>query len=462
MSNSKQAVAFGSILASLFMTLTKLAAGLFTGSLGILAEAAHSALDLGATVLTWLAVRVSDKPADREHPYGHGKVESVAALAETALLFLTSAWIVVEAVQRLRAPHGEVDFSAWGIAVIVLAIVIDFYRARALTRVARETRSQALEADALHFSSDILSSGVVLLGLGFVYFGYPKADALAAIGVALFVCVAGYRLGRRTVGTLIDTAPEGVGDRIHELAEAVPGVVKVRRVRARPAGSALFVDLGVAVSRLQPLDAVAAIKEGIRERVRREFPEAELTVYTHPVALDDETVFDRVGAVAATRGLPVHHVTVQRLGERICVSVDVEVDGALPLADAHGIATGLENAIREELGRDVEVETHIEPRLEETAGQDVDESEQQRIGALVEAAARRHPALLDVHDLRARRSPAGLFVTFHCTCAPDATVHYVHRVVSDLEAEVRGELPDAVRVVVHAEPSRPRRSNSAA
>ena len=271
--NDKERAALGSIAASAGLTVAKAAVGFLTGSLAILSEAGHSLIDLSATVLTYFAVRVSGKPADAEHQYGHGKMESVTALAETALLFVLTAIVVWEAVQRLiDTPSHAVEATAAAFVIIAASIVVDFFRARVLRRVAEATSSEALDADALHFSSDMWSSIAVLFGLGGVKLGYPWADAAAALVVAVFICIAGYRLGRRTIDTLTDTAPAGVSERVTAIARRVPGIVSVERVRARPAGAVLFVEIGVGVSRTLPLDGVATIKERLTRAIRDEFP----------------------------------------------------------------------------------------------------------------------------------------------------------------------------------------------
>src|SRR5690349_22098228 len=210
MQETKERVALTSVAASGALTIAKAVVGVLSGSLALVSEAAHSALDFAATVMTWYAVRIAGKPADEEHHYGHGKVESVAALIETGLLFVLSAFVIYEAGKRLAGAQGHaVEATIWAFGVIVASIVVDFLRARLLYRVARETASEALEADALHFGSDMWSSLAVLAGLGGVALGWPMADAAAAIVVAVFIVVAGWRLGRRTVETLTDTAPEG-------------------------------------------------------------------------------------------------------------------------------------------------------------------------------------------------------------------------------------------------------------
>ncbi|MCC2113147.1 MAG: cation diffusion facilitator family transporter, partial [Hyphomicrobiales bacterium] len=392
------------------------------------------------------------KPADDTHHYGHAKVESVAALIETGLLFLTSAWIIYEAGHRLLSGTHEVEATFWAIGVIVVSIVVDFFRARALTRTAEATGSQALAADALHFSSDMLSSGVVLIGLGAVALGYPAADPIAAVGVALFVLLAGYRLGRRTIDTLIDAAPEGAVERIREVVGEIPGVVEIERLRVRPAGHILFVDIEIGVARTRPLDQVSELTAAIRRAIVAEMPEAEPAVIAHPRVLDDETVHDRIMVIAGNRALAVHHVIVQTLEGRLSVSLDLEVDGALPLGEAHAIASGLEDAIVDEIGPEVEVETHIEPfQSRNLAGTDLSPEEIAEMQAEMSDHAHDY-GIRDVHDLRVRQTPEGLIVNFHCRFDPSRSVADVHDAVDQLERRARARWPGIHRIVGHAEP----------
>ncbi len=454
--NDKERAALGSIAASAGLTVAKAAVGFLTGSLAILSEAGHSLIDLSATVLTYFAVRVSGKPADAEHQYGHGKMESVTALAETALLFVLTAIVVWEAVQRLiDAPSHAVEATAAAFVIIAASIVVDFFRARVLRRVAEATSSEALDADALHFSSDMWSSIAVLFGLGGVELGYPWADAAAALVVAVFICIAGYRLGRRTIDTLTDTAPAGVSERVAAIARRVPGIVSVERVRARPAGAVLFVDIGVGVSRTLPLDSVAAIKERLTRAIRAELPTAEITITTEPRALDDETVRERVMMIARNRGLAIHHVAVQTISGRLSVSADLEVDGTEPLAAAHDTATRLEEAIRDELGPDVEVETHIEPLPADILpGRDATPARHGEVREALLALAADVPNLGEVHDVRVRETSDGEIVNFHCRVDPALSVSAVHDLVDTLEHRLRQRYPIIQRVIGHAEPRR--------
>jgi cation diffusion facilitator family transporter len=454
--NDKEKAALGSIAASAGLTAAKAVIGLLTGSLAILSEAGHSLIDLSATVLTYFAVRISGKPADAEHQYGHGKVESVTALAETALLFVLTGVVVWEALQRLAggAPH-TVKATVAAFAVIACSIVVDFFRARALRRVAERTSSEALHADALHFSSDMWSSVAVLFGLGGVAQGYPLADAAAALIVAVFICIAGWRLGRRTIDTLTDTAPIGVSERVAAIARRMPGVVSVDRVRARPAGAVLFVDLAVGVSRTLPLDRVSTITEELTRAVRDEFPQAEVTITTEPRALDDETERERVMTIARNRGAAIHHVAVQTVSGRLSVSVDLEVDGTLALSAAHDIASGLEQAFRDELGPDVEVETHIEPLPADVlAGRDAPAARLVEVREALATLVADIAGLDEVHDVRVRETADGEIVNFHCRVDPALSVRAVHDLVDAVEVGLRRRFPNIQRVISHAEPKR--------
>ncbi|MGD0024912.1 MAG: cation-efflux pump [Xanthobacteraceae bacterium] len=454
--NDKEKVALGSIAASAGLTAAKAVIGLLTGSLAILSEAAHSLIDLAATILTYFAVRVSGKPADADHQYGHGKVESVTALAETALLFLLTGVVIWEAVQRLiGAQTHAVEATLAAFAIIAGSIVVDFFRARTLRRVAKETSSEALEADALHFRSDMWSSVAVLIGLCGVALGFAWADSTAAIVVAIFICIAGWRLGRRTLDTLTDTAPAGVSERVAAIARQMPGIVGVERVRARPAGAVLFVDLGVGVSRTLPLDRVSAIKERLTRAIRTDMPTAEVTITTEPRALDDETLRERVMLIARNRALAIHHVAVQAIAGRLSVSADLEVEGTLPLSAAHDIASRLEEAVRDELGPDVEVETHIEPLPADIlAGRDAPAA---RVGEMREALsslASEMAGLDEVHDVRVRETADGEIVNFHCRVDPALSVSAVHDLVDAVERGLRRRFPTIQRVISHAEPRR--------
>ena len=451
----KEQAAAWSIVASAVITIGKGVAGFATGSLALISDAAHSVVDVAATTLTYLAVRTANKPADDKHHYGHGKVESLAALFETGLLFILSGAVAYEGVRRLIAGENDISWSWAAIGVLLVSIVIDAVRWYQLTKVARETRSEALAADALHFSSDLVNSVLVLAAFGAAAYGYPQADSLVAIGVALFIALAGFRLAKQTLDSLLDTAPAGVTDDIRNAIATVPGVASVESLKIRAAGPQLFVEVEIAVSRQLPLDRLAAIKEAIIEAVHGIRDDAVVTVTATPRALDDETILERVLLIAAKRRVPVHHVTVQTLNGRISVSLDLEVDGSMSLGSAHIVASRLEAAIRDELGTDTEVETHIEPLVTANLeGRDVAAETVADVASSLTRHAKTIGTISDVHSVRVRGTDHGLIVNYHCRVEPTLDVAHVHEKVDELEHLVRSDVPAITRIVSHTEPLR--------
>ncbi|HWP35413.1 MAG TPA: cation-efflux pump, partial [Thermodesulfobacteriota bacterium] len=370
----KARVAFTSLCASVLLAGLKLAVGLGTGSLGILSEALHSTFDLLAAALTYVAVRAAAKPPDAEHRYGHGKAESVAALVETLLLLGTSGWIVVEALRRLLWGGREVEVTLAAFGVMAVSVAVDFSRMRALSRAARVYRSQALAADALHFQSDILSSAVVILGLGATAAGFPAGDPLAAIGVALLVTVASLRLGRRTLDVLMDRAPESLVRAIEADVRRLRGVLRVERLRVRAAGADTFVDMTLALDRSLPFEAAHAIADEAERIVRRAAPGADVVIHTEPLAGPAESAATRVrlAALALPGVLDVHEVEVVDADEGLAVSAHITLDGRLPLAEAHAVADAMEAAVRRVLPGVGDVRLHIDSHVDRTRrGRDV-------------------------------------------------------------------------------------------
>lgn len=451
----KERVAAVSLAASLVLAIAKLAIGLAIGSLALITDALHSASDFLATAMTFAAVRFGDRPADESHPYGHGKFENVAALGETTLLLLLAGGVTVEAVRRLAA-GGEAPALSWlAVAVLLVEIAVNGWRARELARVGRDTGSAALVANSLHFSTDVLSSLAVLAGFALIALGQAWGDAAAAIAVAVLVAVLALRLLKRTLDDLVDRAPPGMAAALQQRVARVPGVIAVDFVRLRPVGPRHFVDAGVQIARSLGMEQAAAVKNRVAAAARDLLGEAEVVVQTVPVSPSDETVQERVALVALRERLAVHHLTVQRVDGQLALALDLEVDDALPLAAAHAVADRLEAAIRAEFGADTEIEVHIEPLTPEF--QDAEpgaEAARAAMEAVLQEAAGLIDGLSDIHDVRLRKSRAGHVLVAHCRLDPDWTVATVHDKVDALERAVRDRRPDIARIVVHAEPRR--------
>ena len=450
----KQAAALASIAASALLTLAKLVAGLWSGSLALLSEAGHAGVDTGATILTYFAVRVGDKPADEEHHYGHGKFESLAALAETGLLFGLAVYVCAEAGRRLIEGEEAVD-AGWPVfAVLGVSIVVDLVRSRQLAKIAAEHGSDALAADALHFASDLVSSVLVLIGLGATRFGFVQGDALAAFGVAIFIAVAGYRLGRRTIDTLLDAAPQELVPQFHRVIGRVPGVIGVDALRLRRVGHDVIGEASIAVSRALSVEQADRIKAAVARAIQAEFPRANITLTAVPRALDSETVIERTQLAAARRRLSAHNVVAQQIGSRLSISLDLELDASMALREAHVTATLLENEIRDEFGGDVEIETHIEPfALRPFIGRDADRETLRAITHALKFDAERQGQVRNVHDVRVREIGGGLVVAYHCNLDPSLQVEAAHAAVDAVERRVREQFPAILRVVGHMEPA---------
>lgn len=448
----KARVAAISIVASGSMAAIKFAVGVAIGSLALISEALHSSVDFVATVITWLVVRVSGRPADDEHHYGHGKIESLSALGVIAMLYVLAGGILVQAYGHLREGAAPPTLSVLPFVVLLADIAVNFWRARALHRAARDTQSHALAADALHFASDVLGSGAVIVGLALSGLGYAWGDAAAAIGVAVIISLLGLRLARTTVETLLDRAPEGVAEKATAALAAIPGIVDIERLRVRMVGATYFIDAAVHVPRTYPIDRIEAIKRKAHDALGRVLHDSDLTFTAIPVAGDNESIRERIMVIARNSGLAIHHVTVHDLGGKLTVSIDLEVDGEMPLRNAHDIAHRLEHDIRDEFGAEVEVDTHIEPLEPELpVGTDAAPARAEQISAaLMEFAA--GGAINDIHNVRVRDTEAGEIVNFHCRAAPSMSVLKVHECVDDIERALRRAFPSVKRVISHAEP----------
>jgi cation diffusion facilitator family transporter len=297
----KSNAALTSVIAAIALTVFKVIVGTMTGSLGILAEAAHSGLDLVAALVTFVAVRFSGRPADDKHHYGHGKIENLSALFETLLLLATSLWIIYEAFQRLFVTKVEVEISVWAFAVMTISIIIDFTRSRVLYKAARKYNSQALEADALHFSTDIWSSSVVIIGLiGVAISKYVpalkwmhQADAVAAIGVAIIVIYVSFQLGKRTIEVLLDTVPNGLNEKIKTLISEMPGVLNCHNLRIRNAGPEYFIDAHILADPKLDLTKVHQLTEDIETAIRQILPGADVTIHAEPKEKEEKMVKPR-------------------------------------------------------------------------------------------------------------------------------------------------------------------------
>ncbi len=458
MREEKQRVARNSVVVAIFITLFKFVIGFASGSLGILSEALHSSLDLVASVVTFFSVRVSDKPADADHTYGHGKIENFSAFVETALLLGTCVWIVYEAIERLFFHTVEIEPSVWAVVVMGSSIVLDYGRSRALKRVADKYNSQALQADALHFATDIWSSSVVIAGLFFVWAGrhyhvawLAKADPISALCVAAIVVWISWRMARQTLDALLDAAPSGIRNEIIAQIGHVSGVLQVERVRIRKAGSRYFVDVSIGLDRNVTFQASDRVVGDVRQRIHLLLGDADVMVNAVPRETLKESTFDRIRAAALRNNLMVHDISVQDIDGQIHVELHVELDENMLLIAAHDRVTALEADIRDHVPEIASILTHIEsePATVETSDAILRDA---ALEARIKAIGESFPDVVDVHEIILKRVREHLFLSCHVTMQDHLPLSRVHDVQTAIEMKLQREAPQLFRVLIHPEP----------
>ena len=455
----KKRVALQSMLAAAVMTVLKLAAGIFSGSLGVLSDAAHSGLDLAGATLTYFSVRVSDKPADEDHTYGHGKVENISSFIEAGLMAISCAWIIWEALARMINHSVELRHSIWPFLVLATSVVVDYWRAGQLRVVARRTGSPALAMDAFHFASDIWSTLAVLAGLGASWVGaryridwLRYADPFAAIVVSLMILRITLQLARETVGALTDQIPAETRDRLVNEVQGVEGVLAVEQARVRRSGAAYFADLTLALPRRSTFERTDELVRAATEAAQRALPQADVVIHTVPRTDHAESIFDRVRAVAARNNVSVHELSVQSHRGKLRVEQHVELDEDMPLLEAHNFVSSMEAEILRDAPEIHSVLTHIESEpatIEQPEEVVVDDR-------LIDRALRRlateSPEIVDVHELTVLRAGDHIDVSCHCTLPDDLTMLRVHEIITSLEDRFKVEFPEVSRVTIHPEP----------
>jgi cation diffusion facilitator family transporter len=465
--NAKRSAALFSVVAAFGVTLLKLLTGLLTGSLGMLSEAAHSGIDLIAAAITLFSVHVSDRPADADHTYGHGKIESLSAAVEAVLMLASSIWILTEAIHRITfREHLSLKFSIWPFAVLLLSIAVDYTRSGKLQRIASETKSEALEADAIHFRTDIWSSSAVLLGLAATYTGQhwhiPQlelADPIAAILVACIILYITWKLARRTIDALTDaTPPEARAQNpqhIRELA-AIDGVLSVDRVRTRRSGPSYFADVTLGMPRNLTFQRSEQITMAATAAVQRHLPGADVIVHSIPTASRAESVHDRIRAVAARSNLAIHDVSVQEYHHQLHVEQHLEVDETMTLRAAHALVTQLESEIRREVPEISTILTHIESEPATIERPESLERDRQ-LEVRLRRTAQAFPEILDIHEVFVTRAQSNgadrIHVNCHCTLPDDLPMSRVHEIITELENAFKLDCPEVSRLLIHPEPA---------
>jgi len=458
-SAAKRRVALHSMVAATVMTILKLGAGLLSGSLGVLSDAAHSALDLVGVTLTFFSVQVSDKPADEDHTYGHGKFENLSAFGEAGLMALSCAWIIWEAMQRIVRQSVVLHHSVWPVLVLITSICVDWWRSRKLRAVAEQTGSPALATDAFHFASDIWSTVAVMAGLGASWIGVHLgigwlryADPFAAVVVSLMILRMTLHLGRETVAVLMDEVPAETRQRLLEEVGKVEGVLAVEQARVRRAGPSYFADLTLALPRQYTFEHTGELVRAATEAAHRALPDADVVIHTIPREARAESIFDRVRAVAARNNVNVHELSVQSHHGRLRVEQHVELNENMTLLTAHGFVSAMEAEILRETPEVDSILTHIEsePATIEQPEEMVEVD--RKIEYALRMTAQMFAEIQDVHEIVVGRTVDHISLSCHCTLPDELPMLKVHEVITALEDRFKLECPEVYRVTIHPEP----------
>jgi cation diffusion facilitator family transporter len=440
-----------SLGAALALVAVKLLVGFLTGSLGILAEAVHSGVDAGAALLTLYAVGVADRPADHEHPYGHGKAQNLSALGEAAILVVAAGWIAITAILRLGGDGGEVRATWYAVAMLCGVLVVDAARATTSWRVSRSEGSAALGANAVHFATDFAGTLAVMAGLGFTALGHPRADAIAALFVACLVVFGAVRLARSNVNALMDGAPAGAEASLRAVIASLPGVTEVRSLRVRASGGKYFADVVIGVDRLAGLERSHAVMDEVERVVEHELGRpAEVSVHAEPLAADERPSERVVAAALRVAGvIEVHNATVlMRPGGR-AITLHARVDAGLPLEEAAKITERLRAEIRRETGA-TDVYIHLEPHAPGvTAAFDVTGRRADLRERVVEAV---RPVAGDPEEVLVFEHEGRYVVVLRVRAVPGQSVAGAHAHAGKVEEAVRAAIGELEEVVVEVDP----------
>jgi len=458
-SAEKRWVALVSVAAACAMTVLKATVGFLTGSLGVLSDAAHSGLDLIGAMMTFVSVQVSERPADWNHPYGHAKIENVSAFVETGLMAASALWFSGEAINRIFFHPVALRYSWWPFGVLAISMGVDLWRSSQLRRVAVRHASAALEADALHFATDIWTSVAVVLGLAASWLGSVRhvawlryADPAAALVVSAMILIFGWRLAWRAVGALTDQIAPELHTKMLEAVRATDGVLGIDQARVRKSGNHYFADVTLSLPRQLTFQRTEEVVGAATAAVERVLPGADVVIHTVPRPTLAESLFDKVRGVAARNNALLHDVSIEAFADGLHVEQHMEVKETMTLIDAHRFVHGLEEQIRHEVPQVRSVLTHIESEPATIEAPVVVERDR-RIEQLLRDAAANVPEVVDIHEVSVDRVGEHLHVTCHCTLPDAMEMRRVHESITELEHRFKLECPEVDRLLIHPEPA---------
>lgn len=495
----KKRIVITSLIASAILAILKLIIGFSTNSLGILSESFHSGIDVLAALMTFYAIRTVIKPPDSKFTYGYAKIESLSSLAEILLLFLVAAYIFYEGLERIFVKSIEPDITVFSFGVMILSIVVDYWRSKALFKVARKYGSQAIEADALHFKADMISSSIVIVGLCTVlFFGIPNADAYAALIISCMIIYTSLGLGKRTLDVLLDKAPKGINHIVLESISGLEGVNRAHDIRVRNVGATLFIDLHIEVPRTSTHDKAHKIATNVEDKIRKLIPNSDVLVHVDAIESESETLTDIVRLIASeTDGIKnVHSIFFSQLpsystkqsnknfhetnliqGDNdnpmkneiknelgltnnnskrmLHLYLDVQVDSGLDLRAAHNIIETFESKVRNDIPLIQQITTHIEFETEEIKKIGIEKEVNSSYLANIRKSCFKIEGVVDCKDIGIVDMDGDQHITLTITIQSlnpsDLSIYDAHQIATDVQQMIMRDT-GASKVVVHTEP----------
>jgi len=450
----KKRSALFSVLAAFSLVTAKLIIGLITGSLGILSEAAHSGLDVIASTLTFIAIKISAKPPDKEHHYGHGKIENVAALVESIFLFMICVWILYEAGNRIINKETDINVNIWAFGVMVFSIVVDLSRFRVLKKTAEKYQSAALKADALHFFSDMLTSSTVLIGLVLVKVGIVIGDSIASIIVALYIIKLSYKLAKDTIYSLMDTAPKKIFEKVKKVIDEFPDIIGSKNLRVRTVGNKVFIDVNVLVDRQKSFEKSHLITDNLENSISKKIKNADIVVHTEPAERKDENIRGKINAIIAKHEVGIHDLFIKKVYDKYDIDLDMEFAHDTIFNDAFEKAESIKKDIYDKIDSIGQINIHIEDKYDDVK---ISEEVSDRYPDLIKKAQKTldsFPKISNYHNLRIYNVDDKLKLTTHCEFKDEVTVREIHNKVTEVEKIIKEKLKEIDYIVIQPEPKK--------
>lgn len=445
------------MFAAVFIVIIKFIATYLSGSIGVMSELFHSSTDLIATIATIISVKYSSKPPDAMHNYGHEKIESFSALFQVIILVAMCAYLIYESIERI-INHVTVNISIFTFAVILICIFIDISRARALKKVAKETNSQALEADSLHFTSDIWSSVVVLIGMIITYFNLsPLADPLSAIGVSSLIIIATFRLSKRAFDSLMDRVPLGLREKIYNDVLSISGVEGIKNFRIRSSGSKTFVDMVILIARTKLFSQTHDIVDSVERKIKDIIPNSDTVIHSEPIETQDETINDKIRMIVNSQGFKCHDIFSHKIDNDIYSELHVEISETNDLDIAHKKMSLLEDIIKKEIPVISNVKIHLDEPSEILFNTIDVTSKSKELIRNIENILKENDYIKKFYDIKVVKSNDKLRVSLNCEFDKNITFEEVHDKVTILESKlyvyIKDLYPNLSNVIIHAEPT---------